>query len=414
MCARETESLDGGKLAATSFSSAPISPGRDSRQIPFFTQAASFEASWPKILRHLNEVADDGKYSHGRKVAELESALARWTGARHVIGVNSGTDALVLLLRACGLRAGDEVIVPAFSFIASASAVALAGGRPVFADIDPVSYGIDPAAAASAVTARSAMIMPVHLFCQLADVRGVLDVAARHGLTVVEDSAEAIGLRWDGVHAGLLGSGGVLSFFPTKTLGAIGDAGAVITDSADIAATVSALRHHGRSGPTLGDFTTISNPTVFSGINSKMDDIQAAVLLAKLDRLDADIKRRSEIADYYTARLDGIGGIVRTPAIAARSAPVNSVWYVYLIEADRRDRLAEYLAARGIGTETYYPQPLHLQPCFAHLGYRRGDFPVAEAACERALALPLYPDLALRDAAAVCDEIARFYSGGRG
>jgi UDP-2-acetamido-2-deoxy-ribo-hexuluronate aminotransferase len=359
-------------------------------------------------------VADYGKYSHGPKVAELESALARWTGARHVIGVNSGTDALVLLLRACGLRTGDEVVVPAFSFIASASAVVLAGGRPVFADIDPVSYGIDHTAAAAAVTAQTAMIMPVHLFCQLADVRGVLDVAARHGLAVVEDSAEAIGMRWDGVHAGLLGRGGVLSFFPTKTLGAIGDAGAVITDSADIARTVSALRHHGRSGPTLGDFRAISNPTVFPGMNSKMDDIQAAVLLAKLDRLDADIKRRSEIADFYTGRLRGIGGILRTPALAARPVPVNPVWYVYLIEADRRDQLAEYLAARGIGTETYYPRPLHLQPCFARLGYRRGDFPVAEAACERTLALPLYPDLPLADAAAVCDEIARFYRGGRG
>ena len=401
-------------MGATSFSSARVYPGRDGRQIPFFTQAASFEAAWPQILQHFNEVADNGKYSHGRKVAELESALARWTGARHVIGVNSGTDALVLLLRACGLRAGDEVIVPAFSFIASASAVVLAGGRPVFADIDPVSYGIDAAAAAAAVTARTAMIMPVHLFCQLADVRGVLDVATRHGLAVVEDSAEAIGMRWDGVHAGLLGRGGVLSFFPTKTLGAIGDAGAVITDSADIAQAVSALRHHGRSGPTLGDFGAISNLVVFPGMNSKMDDIQAAVLLAKLGRLDADIKRRSEIADFYTDRLRGIGGIRRTPALAARPVPVNPVWYVYLIEVDRRDQLAEYLTARGIGTETYYPRPLHLQPCFARLGYRHGDFPVAEAACERTLALPLYPDLSLADAAAVCDEIARFYRGGRG
>src|SRR5262249_18893466 len=171
-------------------------------------------------------VMDRGKYSHGRKVAEFEAALAEWTGARYVVGVNSGTDALVLLLRSAGLRPGEEVIVPAFSFIATASSVVLARGRPVFADIDPLTYAIDPASLDQAVTPHTRMIMPVHLFCQMADMCGVLEVAARRGLTVVEDSAEALGMRWDGVHAGLLGAGGVLSFFPTKTLGAIGDAGA--------------------------------------------------------------------------------------------------------------------------------------------------------------------------------------------
>lgn len=386
---------------------------QDDRHVPFFTQAAGFEAAWPQILQHFNEVADNGKYSHGQKVAELEAALARWTGAGHVVGVNSGTDALTLLLRACGLTPGGEVIVPAFSFIASASAVVLAGGRPAFADIEQASYGIDPAAAAAAVTERTEMIMPVHLFCQLADLRGVLDVAARHGLAVVEDSAEAIGMRWDGTHAGLLGRGGVLSFFPTKTLGAIGDAGAVITDSAEVAAAVSALRHHGRSGRTLGDFAGISNPTVYPGVNSKMDDIQAAVLLAKLDRLDADIKRREEMAGCYTERLAEIGDAVRTPRLEHRIVPVNHVWYVYVVEVSRRDQLAEYLAARGIGTEIYYPRPLHLQPCFDHLGYRAGDFPAAEAACRRTLALPLHPDLTERDTAAVCDAIKDFYHGAR-
>ncbi|MGH3838619.1 MAG: DegT/DnrJ/EryC1/StrS family aminotransferase, partial [Pseudonocardiaceae bacterium] len=187
--------------------------------VPFFTQAATFETLWPLIRAHCNDIMDRGKYSHGHKVAEFEAALAEWTGARHVVGVNSGTDALVLLLRACGLQPGDQVIVPAFSFIASASAVVLAGGQPVFADIDPHTYAIDPQSLARAVTPRTRMVMPVHLFCQMAEMHGVLDVAARHGLTVVEDSAEALGMRWNGIHAGLLGAGGVLSFFPSKTLG---------------------------------------------------------------------------------------------------------------------------------------------------------------------------------------------------
>lgn len=381
--------------------------------VPFFTQARTFESLWPLIHEHLNDVMDRGKYSHGRKVAEFEAALAEWTGARHVVGVNSGTDALVLLLRACGLQPGDEVIVPAFSFVATASSVVLARGRPVFADIDPLSYAIDPRSLARAVTPRTRMVMPVHLFHQMADMHGVLDVAARRGLTVLEDSAEALGMRWDGTHAGLLGAGGVLSFFPSKTLGAIGDAGAILTDDPQLAETAAALRHHGRFGQTLDNFALISNTTALSGANSKMDDIQAAVLTAKLTRVDADIACRAQLAAAYTERLQGVPGILRLPTIAPRSAVSNPVFYVYLIEVECRDELAVYLADHGVETETYYPTPLHLQPCFADLGYARGDFPHAEAACEAAIALPLYPDLSLRALDRVCEEIRRFYEGSR-
>lgn len=200
--------------------------------MPFFTQAATFDKLWPLIHAQLNEVMDHGKYSHGRTVAEFEAALGQWTGVAHVVGVNSGTDALVLLLRACGLQPGDQVIVPAFSFIATASSVT-PRGQPVFADIDPLSYAIDPASAAHAVTPRTRMVMPVHLFCQMADMRGVL------------------------------------SFFPTKTLGAIGDAGAVLTHDPQVASTAAALRHHGRFGPTLDNFALISTATGLPGVNSK-------------------------------------------------------------------------------------------------------------------------------------------------
>ncbi|MCU7826542.1 DegT/DnrJ/EryC1/StrS family aminotransferase [Kitasatospora sp. DSM 101779] len=379
--------------------------------VSFFTQAESFESLWPTTRRHLDELMDRGKYSHGPKVAELEAALAAWTGARHVIGVNSGTDALVLLLRAAGLRPGDEVVVPAYTFVASASSVVLAGGRPVFADIDPVTYGIDPASADAVVTDRTTTVMPVHLFHQLADLRGILDLAARRRLTVVEDSAEAFGMRWDGVHAGLHGAGGVLSFFPTKTLGAIGDAGAVLTDDPGIAEAVSAMRHHGRSGPSVDDFPAINRPTDLLGVNSKMDDIQAAVLLAKLTRADRDIARRARLAAGYAERLAGTPGIHRLPTTADRGVPTDPVWYVYLIETERRDALADHLARHGVQTEVYYPTPLHLQPCFAGLGHRPGDFPNAEAACERALALPLHPDLTDDDLDRVCDLVRDFHHG---
>ncbi|MUL42031.1 DegT/DnrJ/EryC1/StrS family aminotransferase [Streptomonospora sp. PA3] len=391
---------------------APHPPAEpDPSAIPFFSQRAAFLRLWPDIRRHCRDVLDDGKFSHGRKVAEFEAALAEWTGARHVVGVNSATDALVLLLRAAGLRPGDEVVVPAFSFIASASAVALARGRPVFADIDPLTYALDPASAAEAVTERTRALMPVHLFCQPADMAALGSLAERRGLVVVEDSAEAIGMRWDGVHAGLLRAGGVLSFFPAKTLGALGDAGAVITDDPAIADTAAALRHHGRRGHTVADFSRIATATSLPGHNSKMDDLQAAVLLAKLPGLAADIRRRAELAAAYTERLRGLPGVVRLPTPVPRAVPTDPVFYVYLAEFERRDALADHLAAHGVGTETYYPLPLHLQPCFAHLGYRTGDFPNAEAACARALALPLYPDLTLAQIDRVCALIGRFYTG---
>ncbi|MGP3924279.1 DegT/DnrJ/EryC1/StrS family aminotransferase [Streptomyces sp. 8N616] len=379
--------------------------------IPFFSQVASFERLWPVIEARVEEVFDNGKFSHGRQVAKLEGELAAYTGARFTVAVNSGTDALVLLLRACGLRPGDGVLVPAYSFVATATSVVLAGGRPQFVDIDPVTYAMEPGALGAAVTPASRFIMPAHLFSQMADMTGLTAVAARHGLTVLEDSAEGIGMRQNGVHAGLHGAGGVLSFFPSKTLGALGDAGAVLTDRPEVAETVSALRHHGRFGRTVDNFPGISTETGLPGMNSKMDDIQAAVLLAKLTCLDSDIRRRAELAEAYRERLRHIPGIVRLPEVVDRGPGSSCVFYVYLIEAERRDALVGHLARRGIGTEVYYPLPLHLQPCFAEWGYSRGDFPHAEAASARAVALPLYPDLTMEQVDQVCEAVHDFYAG---
>ncbi|WP_345945218.1 DegT/DnrJ/EryC1/StrS family aminotransferase [Streptomyces albus] len=392
----------------------PSGPRSDPEAVPFFSQAATFKVLWPLIEERVNEVFAAGKFSHGRQVAAWEQELAACTGARFAVGVNSGTDALMLLLRACGLQRGEGVLVPAYSFVATASAVVLAGGRPEFVDIDPVTYAMDAACLESAVTHASRFVLPAHLFHQMADMAALGAVASRCGLTLVEDSAEGIGMRQNGRHAGLHGKGGVLSFFPSKTLGALGDAGAVLTDDPEVAGIIRALRHHGRLGPTLGDFSAISTETDVPGFNSKMDDIQAAVLSAKLTRLDADIERRAELAAAYTERLRGVPGITRLPRVVPRPTDAGvstAVFYVYLIEADDRDRLVEHLTGRGVGTEVYYPTPLHLQPCFADLGHTRGDFPRAEAASARALALPLYPDLEPHQVDLVCDAIREFYTG---
>lgn len=379
--------------------------------VPFFSQARTFEQLWPTLRARVEEVFDNGKFSHGKQVGELERQLAEYTGAQHVVGVNSGTDALVLLLRAAGLQPGDEVVVPAYSFVSTATSVVLAGGRPVFADIDPVTYALDPQEVQRVSGPRTRFVMPAHLFCQMADMTGISAVAERCGLTVVEDSAEGIGMRQGGVHAGLHGAGGVLSFFPSKTLGALGDAGAVLTDDPRIAELAAGLRHHGRFGRTLDHFPGISTETGLAGTNSKMDDVQAAVLLAKLTRLDSDIARRAELAERYRERLRSAPGVVRLPEVVDRGPGADPVFYVHLVEVDGRDELVDFLAQRGIGTETYYPVPLHLQPCFAEHGHSTGDFPRAEAASERAVALPLYPDLSFEELDRVCAAVREFGEG---
>ncbi|MFI1796403.1 DegT/DnrJ/EryC1/StrS family aminotransferase [Streptomyces sp. NPDC020379] len=388
---------------------------RQDPPVPFFDQTESFASLWPLIARHTDDVFDRGKFSHGRKVAELERALAEYTGAKHAVAVNSGTDALVILLRAAGIGPGDEVVVPAFSFFASASSVSMTGATPVFADITTDGdYGLDAASVEAVIGERTRAVLPVHLFSQLADMTALTELARRHGLMVLEDSAEAIGMRWDGTHAGLLGTGGVLSFFPTKTLGALGDAGMVLTNDDEVAEKAGVLRHHGRMGRTIDHIAGISNLSGVSGTNSKMDDVQAAVLLAKLSRLDRDIARRRELADAYTARLRGTDGVLALPRTVPRPVRADPVFYVYLLEVERRDELAAHLAARGIGTETYYPRPLPLQPCYADEGRNRpGRFPHAEAASERTLALPLYPDLTEERLETVCATISDFYAGRR-
>ncbi|KYG03866.1 aminotransferase DegT [Sorangium cellulosum] len=373
--------------------------------IPFYTCAASLERQRGEIDALIDELFAGGSFTDGALVRRLERRIALFTEARHTIACGNATDALTIMLMAAGVGPGDEVIVPSFSFFASASSIAHAGAKPVFVDIDPVTYAMDPAQISAAVTRHTRAVMPVHLFTQMADMPTIVDVARLHGLLVLEDSAEGIGMWLGGQHAGLIGDAGVLSFFPTKTLGAFGDAGMVLTNDDRLAEAARMLRNHGqREG----------EPQVYRrlGFNSRMDSLQAAILLARLGRLPQEIARRAQLAALYDRGLAGLSASVSTPRIRRRPEGAGPVYYVYLIECEQRDALASHLAAEGIGTETYYPVPLHLQPCFRGLGYVRGDMPVAERACTRTLGLPMYPDMTAGQVERVCGAIADFFQRG--
>jgi UDP-2-acetamido-2-deoxy-ribo-hexuluronate aminotransferase len=377
--------------------------------VPFFSGADSLRQRWPKVSALLDRITEVGHFTNGPVVQEFERAIEVYAGAKHAVAVGSATDALIIMLRAAGIGRGDEVITPCFTFFASASSIAHVGATPVFVDIDPLTYNIDPQSLEASITERTRAIMPVHLFTQMADMPTVERIATEHGLLVLEDSAEGIGMWCDGKHAGLIGQAGVLSFFPTKTLGAIGDAGMILTDDELFAQTCRLLRSHGQKADEPYMYHMI-------GYNSRMDDIQAAILLVRLQFLARDIAKRAALAGYYSQHLQALAPLVRTPWTQSgglcgpkRSYATNQVYYVYLIEAEHRDELVAYLTSQGIGTEIYYPIPLHMQPCFAHLGYRQGDFPIAERACTRTVALPLYPDMTMAQVEAVCQAIKTFY-----
>lgn len=374
--------------------------------IPFFSGADSTRRNWHRLEPRLRKVAERGRFIHGPIGRELEEAISRFTGARHTVLVGSGSDALIILLRAAGITAGDEVIIPAYTFFATASAVLHVGARPVMVDILPESYAMDPMAAQAAITGDTRAIMPVHLFCQMADMAKIRDLAETHSLVLVEDSAEGIGMFMNGRHAGLWGEGGVLSFFPTKTLGALGDAGMVLTDNDDIAMRARYLRSYGgRVHPPSGRTEL--------GYHSRCDELQAAVLLTRLETIEREIARRAELAARYGDRLADLDPKVTVPQLAHTLKPGNPVYYVYLIESDYRDELVAFLSAHGVETEVYYPLPLTDQPSLSGLPGASHPVPVARAASRRAVALPLYPDLTDEQLDRVCDLIHRFHEEWR-
>ena len=364
-------------------------------QVPMLDLRAQYASIKEEILPAMAAVCDSQQLCLGPAVELFERQIAQYCGCRHAIGVSSGSDALLAALMATGVGSGDEVITTPFTFFATAGAVARLCARPVFADVDPETFNIDPAQIASKVTRKTKAIIPVHLFGQVAEMKPVLTLAKKHGLHVIEDAAQSIGATQDGVRCGTIGQIGCFSFYPTKNLGGFGDGGLITTDDEALAARLRVIRDHGQ------------NPRYhyhLIGGNFRLDGLQGAVLSVKLRYLDQWNRRRQDNAGLYDRLL--AGSPVKTPRVERNNV---SVYHQYTILAPQRDGLQRYLADHGVGSAIFYPKPLHLQPCFAYLGYKAGDFPVTERACQEVLSLPIHPELTDQQIEYVADTIRSFY-----
>lgn len=353
-----------------------------------------------ELLAAIAEVCDSGAYVNGPACKRFEAAAAEYCGVEHAVGCASGTDALLLALMAVGVGPGDEVIIPSFTFFATAGSVHRLGAKPVFADLIPETFNIDPADIERKITAKTRAIIPVHLFGQAADMAAINDLAAMHQLPVIEDAAQAIGATFEGRRAGGLGTIGCFSFYPTKNLGGMGDGGLITTDDAEIAAKIRVLCDHGQSPRYHHGLV---------GVNSRLDAIQAAALGVKLPHLDGYAAARTRHAARYADELAGLAGVV-TPVEAPGC---GSVWNQYTIRVEHgaREALREHLATNKIGAAIYYPIPLHLQECFADLGHKPGDLPHTELAAEEVLSLPVFPELAVEEQGDVIAAVRQFAAG---
>lgn len=355
-----------------------------SAPVPLLDLQAQYRPLRDALLEAVTRVCDSQRCILGEEVAALECELAGYLGVQYALGVSSGTDALVAALMALGVGAGDEVITPTFSFFASAGSVVRVGARPVFVDIDPATYNLDAEAVARAITPRTKAIMPVHLYGQAADMTGLMAVAKAHGLAVIEDAAQAIGAKDGGTAVGGIGTVGCFSFYPTKNLGAFGDGGLVTTNDAALFERLRLLRDHGQ------------HPKYHHAIvggNFRLDAIQGAVLRVKLPHLASWTEgRRRNAARYRVLFAEaGLEGLVTLPV---ERPDVYHIYNQFVVQVPDRDRVRAHLAALGIGTEIYYPVPFHRQACFANLGHPLDQFPHADAAAARVLALPIYAELA--------------------
>jgi dTDP-4-amino-4,6-dideoxygalactose transaminase len=369
-------------------------------QVPLLDLAAQYAPIRDAVVEAVTRVVDTQKFILGPEVEAFEAEAAAYLGARHAIGVSSGTDALLVAMMALDLGPGDEVIVPTYSFFATAGCVSRTGATPVLVDIDPVSYNLDVEGVRRAITPRTRAVVPVHLYGQAADMTPLMALAREQGLTVIEDAAQAIGATLDGTALGTIGHFGCFSFYPSKNLGAAGDAGLVTVNDDDLAARVKLLRVHGAQ-------RTYYHEKV--GGNFRMAAIQAAVLAVKLRHLDAWTDARRRNADRYRQLFTALApqAPVRLPVeLAGR----RHIYNQFVIRADRRDALRDYLRAHGVGCEIYYPVPFHLQPCFAYLGVPAGALPEAERASEETLALPIYSELTEAQQQYVVETIAAFYA----
>ncbi|MCP9456381.1 MAG: DegT/DnrJ/EryC1/StrS family aminotransferase [Nitrospira sp.] len=376
--------------------------------VPLLDLKAHHEPIRDEILDALQRIFASNQFILGPDVGKVEERVAAYCQAQHGIGVTSGTDALLLSLMALGVGPGDEVIAPCYSFFATAGVIARLHAKPVFVDIDPVSFNIDPSKIEAAVTPKTKAIIPVHLYGQCAEMEPILEIARRHGFAVIEDAAQAIGAEYrDGRRACSMGTVGCLSFFPSKNLGCLGDGGMVVTNDRHLAERLRILRVHG------------SHPKYYHkliGGNFRLDTIQAAVLNVKLNYLDGWTKRRQDNAERYRSLFRQSGllerGVVRLPEAVYGETGVkhHHIYNQFVLRVERRDELMAHLKHKEIGAEIYYPVPFHLQECFRYLGYREGDFPEAERAAKETLAIPIYPELTLAQQTEVVDAIASFYA----
>lgn len=362
---------------------------------PLLDLKAQYKTIKEEVLAAIADVCESQHFALGPTVADFEQQIASYCGSGYGVGVSSGTDALLVSLMAMGIEPGDEVITTAFTFFATAGSIARLGGKPVFADVCPDSFNIDPSAIEDEITNKTKAIMPVHLFGQLAQMQPITQIARQHGLVIVEDGAQAIGAVQDGKKCGSLGDMGCFSFYPTKNLSAYGDGGVVVTSDDAIAKKLRILRDHGQ------------DPRYFYkmiGGNFRLDAIQAAVLKVKLKYIDQWNSARREIAGKYDSIL--AESPVTTPHIDAGN---TSVYHQYTILAPNRDDLQKYLADNEIGSAIFYPKPLHLQECFEELGYKEGDLPVTEELCTKVLSLPIYPEMTDEQVEWVAKTVLEFY-----
>ncbi|MGH8218242.1 MAG: DegT/DnrJ/EryC1/StrS family aminotransferase [Steroidobacteraceae bacterium] len=388
-------------------------------EVPLLDLKLQYQVLRGEIEAAIKEVCASQAFILGPAVKALERQIAAYSGCRHGIGISSGTDALLVALMALGIGPEDEVVTSPYTFFATGGTIARVGARPLFCDIDPATFNIDPAAVRRLVAerceikqgalrnratgARIAGLMPVHLYGQVADMTPLVAIAREHSLPIIEDAAQAIGAEdGDGRRAGSIGDIGCLSFFPTKNLGAFGDAGMCVTSDAGLAERLGILRVHGGKPKYYH---------AFIGGNFRIDELQAAVLNVKFPHLDAWSAARRRNAAFYDRAFAaaGLGESLATPAPAPSG---RHIYNQYVVRARDRDALRAYLAERGVGTEIYYPVPLHLQRCFAYLEHHAGDFPEAERAARETLALPIYPELSERQLRYVVDTIADFYRSG--
>lgn len=366
-----------------------------SAKVKFINLTAQHRALKQPLLRAMTRVLESSRFILGPETRALEQDIAKLCAAREAVGVNSGTDALVLVLRGLGIGPGDEVLVPDYTFVATASAVLLAGAKPVLVDVEPHTLTLDPEQAARRITRRTRALIPVHLYGQPADMTALLALAKKHGLAVIEDAAQSLGAAWQGRPVGALGAAGCFSFFPTKNLGGLGDGGMVVTNDQRLAQRLRRLRDHGAEEKYLH---------LELGYNSRLDDIHAAALRVKLQYLRRWNERRRAIAAQYSAALAGLGPVI--PLVRPEAV---HVFHQYVIRMPKREALRKYLSGRGIETALHYPLPLHRQPMLMKLGLAKGGFPVSEQAAREVLCLPIVPETTDREVKRVTAAIQEYF-----